>query len=525
MKLKVITFGVLLTNACMLGAQTDIKTDANSITGNASSHDMEIRDIGNPVTLSLKNTNSGPGTLMELNTNGGFILNQKANQHMHFRTNDIERMRLTNSGFLGIGVNSPSSMLTVGGMIETTSGGIKFPDGTIQTTAGGSVGSTSLELTDYLKIGDSSLYIGGSGYGGEYELYVTDDDLHIQTNILSSDYNTILNAKSNLGNVGIGTQNPTSKLEVKLNISNLSEAGSRITAPPAFTPFATEADPSLLEVRRENPSTTLPWIGDGTFNSYFLVDVDGHVGISQADPNYLLHVTNPSTTSGTAFRVDAVNGHMRLFETDGTDVSDYTQIERNGDGFHIVQRDESAAVFNRVFSADMDANVGIGAAPNVDVKMVVENEEKVVGLCLNNTQTANYGYGLKCVVDNNTTKSLAVVNSSEDVFRVMGDGVVWCTELNVDVKGDFPDYVFDKDYDLMSLDDLKKFVEQEKHLPNIPSAKEVAENGIAVSEMTVVQTEKIEELTLYILELNESMKSLSKQNEELQKRIVELETK
>ncbi|SOE23090.1 hypothetical protein SAMN06298216_3480 [Spirosomataceae bacterium TFI 002] len=70
------------------------------------------------------------------------------------------------------------------------------------------------------------------------------------------------------------------------------------------------------------------------------------------------------------------------------------------------------------------------------------------------------------------------------------------------------DYVFDRSYKLMPIKDVAKFIEEYKHLPNVPSAQEVAENGIDMAEIAAKQMEKIEELTLYIIQANERIEKL-----------------
>ncbi len=109
-----------------------------------------------------------------------------------------------------------------------------------------------------------------------------------------------------------------------------------------------------------------------------------------------------------------------------------------------------------------------------------------------------------------TTKSFTIFDkiSNRDVFRVMSNGNVFATELTIKLKEDFPDYVFVKDYQLMPLAELDKFITINKHLPNIPNAKEVEKNGLNVSEIQLKQMEKIEELTLYILELHKRIEKL-----------------
>lgn len=71
-----------------------------------------------------------------------------------------------------------------------------------------------------------------------------------------------------------------------------------------------------------------------------------------------------------------------------------------------------------------------------------------------------------------------------------------------------PDYVFEKDYKLMSLDELRKYLATNKHLPEVPSAKEMLQNGVNMSEMNLTLLKKIEELSLYILQLEERVKKV-----------------
>jgi hypothetical protein len=63
-----------------------------------------------------------------------------------------------------------------------------------------------------------------------------------------------------------------------------------------------------------------------------------------------------------------------------------------------------------------------------------------------------------------------------------------------------PDYVFEPDYHLMPLNDLQAFIEKEKHLPDIPSAQEIKEQGVKLGEMQMQLLKKVEELTLYTLQ-------------------------
>ena len=71
-----------------------------------------------------------------------------------------------------------------------------------------------------------------------------------------------------------------------------------------------------------------------------------------------------------------------------------------------------------------------------------------------------------------------------------------------------PDYVFASDYNLRSLEEVANYIKKESHLPEIPSAKEMEENGIEVGVMNMLLLKKVEELTLYTLEQENEIEKL-----------------
>ena len=77
------------------------------------------------------------------------------------------------------------------------------------------------------------------------------------------------------------------------------------------------------------------------------------------------------------------------------------------------------------------------------------------------------------------------------------------------------DYVFNDNYDLKTIAEVEEFITKNNHLPEVPSEKEVTENGINLGEMDALLLKKIEELTLYVIELK-------KENEEIKEQIVKL---
>lgn len=96
------------------------------------------------------------------------------------------------------------------------------------------------------------------------------------------------------------------------------------------------------------------------------------------------------------------------------------------------------------------------------------------------------------------------------------DGTVNAEEVIVsNVAG--ADFVFEEDYDLRSLEETEKFIEANKHLPEIPSAADMAENGLGLKEMNILLLQKVEELTLHLIEQNKRIDQVEQVNSELAK--------
>lgn len=87
------------------------------------------------------------------------------------------------------------------------------------------------------------------------------------------------------------------------------------------------------------------------------------------------------------------------------------------------------------------------------------------------------------------------------------DGKITCQKIVCSVNN-WADYVFDKDYELMPLPDLEKYIKTVHHLPGIPSETEVKTNGVDIAEMNTLLLKKMEEMTLYIIDLEKRLKQV-----------------
>jgi len=123
------------------------------------------------------------------------------------------------------------------------------------------------------------------------------------------------------------------------------------------------------------------------------------------------------------------------------------------------------------------------------------------------------------ITENGTTYDVNTYYSMQG-NQLEVNGIIRSKEIKIEASL-WPDYVFEDHYDLKELSEVEKFIAKNGHLPNIPSAKEVENNGISVGEMNAKLLEKIEELTLYLIqqrkEKNTEIRQLNKRIEQLEK--------
>lgn len=120
------------------------------------------------------------------------------------------------------------------------------------------------------------------------------------------------------------------------------------------------------------------------------------------------------------------------------------------------------------------------------------------------------------------------IGTANPQSKLAVEGQIRATEVKVLADISVPDYVFEPDYELRTLKETKAYISENKHLPEIPSAAEIGENGIDLGDMNMRLLKKIEELTLYQIELLERLEQLEFKNaeiDELKKKIELLEKK
>lgn len=138
-------------------------------------------------------------------------------------------------------------------------------------------------------------------------------------------------------------------------------------------------------------------------------------------------------------------------------------------------------------------HTGVNSALNVDAPMYDSEKMRI-------TQNGDIGIGT------DTPREKLSVN-----------GKIRAKEIKVETAN-WPDYVFADDYQQQTLPELEQFIKKNKHLPEVPSAKEAEQNGVALGEMNKILLKKIEELTLHLIEKDKTLTELTKRIERLEKK-------
>lgn len=223
-----------------------------------------------------------------------------------------------------------------------------------------------------------------------------------------------------------------------------------------------------------------------------------------------------STGTGTKY---GIYSYMPNFGT-GNRYALYAKIDGTGD---------SRSAF---FEGDMEAkgNFIIGANNG---KFIFTNgwlgTEDFLAIAPNDAGLANtwrWGRGmtfwesgeLAKSIDVATTRAFSINLNGTRTFEILGSGKVYAREVEVSLAA-FPDYVFESEYPLLSLNALRDYIAENQHLPNMPSACEVEEKGIGLGDLALKQMEKIEELSLYILQLDERVQKLEQENIRLKEQL------
>lgn len=255
-------------------------------------------------------------------------------------------------------------------------------------------------------------------------------------------------------------------------------------------------------------------VGIGTSNPTHNLDVRGTTFTLKLIAGNTPEEANAVINAYAANHVDALLKLGKRIDVTPSEVK--LVVENNGD------LSTAGNVSAQRLKATDYSTIGGDADPNSMLK--IRNYNKNVGLSIENLHDTDGKYGLRITIDRDLTKAINIHNTTtgKDVFRVMGNGHVWATEITVAISSFFPDYVFEKNYPLMPLKEVEQYVAKNKRLPGIKPATEIEKGGLNLGNMQVQQMEKIEEIYLYLFDMEKRLVELEKENVQLKNEVQHL---
>jgi hypothetical protein len=335
------------------------------------------------------------------------------------------------------------------------------------------------------------------------------------------------------GNVGIGTSSPDEKLEI-------ADGGLLISLENPYIDFNDDNDGHRWRINEHHHDFRfeLSTNNGSSWNEMLTISDNGDVGIGTISPSAPLAIAGLGASNGVPILVISENTSTDEFVFEG----DFGGTGETGNSLKLQTYWGCNAMTWRG-----DGNVGIGTDNPAGKLEVIATEEKESGVHFlfnashpsgNNNATTMKILSARGDAANDMAL-LEVANSISTKLYVRGDGNVGIGTTNpgsyqlavnghirtkeITVETGWSDFVFTDNYQLMPLDRLEQHIKVNRSLPGIPTEKEVKENGIEVGEMQAKLLEKIEELTLYVIELKKENEDLRKANVNLEKRISVLE--
>jgi hypothetical protein len=388
-------------------------------------------------------------------------------------------------GNLGIGVPSPADKVDVDGSLRLTGGSraLKF-----ETSLAGGMATRYTPGVSFIRTDGTLL--------GRMEYVDTINATNfIRLRMGSGIENGITLNSSN--NTGIGTNNPQARLhirgeagvdEIAINsgVGSASESAaiqfynSTIIGGGAATKKGYFLlDENDIKTGTNSGNTTGKFIIRNNGADRVFVNAAGNVGIAVADPTAKLHIAGAGIIdNGTS---DALTLTGRL------------SVARSGEVIKIDGTNNSINFYNAGAFKSFISHSATGLYLGVNdgnIRLDVTNGHVAIG-------------------------TVALPAASSNAYKLAVNGKVICEEVKVKLadNGGWPDYVFADTYKLRSLNEVETFIQENKHLPNIPSAATVQKEGIEVGDMQKRMIEKIEELTLYVIELQKQVNELKKEKQ------------
>jgi hypothetical protein len=521
---------------------------------NMTEPSITVQNLGGNggATYTMIDNNSGANWKFKATNTGGFKIRDHANL---LDVVVIEPGSLANAlyiktgGNVGIGTANPTSKFHVLGNILSENGSVTInnPSAILQLQSAG-VNKGFLQLSgDNVRIGTNSGNTAGN--------------FIIRMNGL--EHLTVIPS----GNVGIGTSTPESKLNVtggagvsytlngQVQLGATSEINMVLGRNEILTRF--QGGPSTFFLQQnggkviiggagspENPKVQI--LEGSTANlttndGYLMLGSSSGVNIAISNSEILSRFNGLAAPlylqqEGGAVRLGATGGTAsgtKLHVTDGVDAG----LATNGylvlglttstnivmDNNEIIARDNGST--STLYLQNDGGTLQIGAHTTINSGGVgevlrLDGVDPNIGFYQNGVNKSFLSQsGTELFMGNNvgrihldgTQVAIGAVNANAGAYKLTVSGKIICEEVKVELYANWPDYVFDEEYQLTSIHELRSFISTNNHLPNIPKASEIATEGLDLGEMNRKLLEKVEELTLYIIQLQDQIDDIKKE--------------
>lgn len=321
----------------------------------------------------------------------------------------------------------------------------------------------------------------------------------VSAQLYSSGNNTISGT-----NIGIGISSPLAPLhirntttvptELRLQHTNTSAGAARLSFfNDNSTAFTATANYAVLNKYAANTTGSLS-LNLSNAKLFSLNNTQGDLSITTGGNVGLGHFNQANSTADIKLLLHRASGKVVI----GNNVTPAAHL-------HISSSTTSDTV--KITNSAMGNSFGDGLniATNGLNASIINNENGFLNFGTNNISRLSINSSGLVTIGNVTT------NNNYKLFVETG---ILTEKVKVAVKtsSEWSDYVFAPEYELPSIKAVEEFVIEKKHLPNVPSAEHMVANGLDVAKMDAKLLEKIEELTLYIIQLNKRIEKLESEN-------------